>query len=148
MDVSEWLACFVMHNKTGCPFLNDPRQCELVQRGSHWCKSPPVWPWITQGLSGVERSRATDAASSEARGMPAEPSGLLSRVAAGLSRGVGHSARPNAGCVSNAVANSMRSGVAGSTPVKNCVRRSSSGNFAMLAAILRALLRGYYITQN
>ena len=46
----------------------------------------------------------------------AEPLGLQSRVAAGLSRGAGHSAWPNTRYVNNALANSMRSGVAGSTP--------------------------------
>jgi hypothetical protein len=35
------------------------------------------------GAGGVERSRATDAASSEAIGTPAEPLGLLNRVATG-----------------------------------------------------------------
>ena len=45
-------------------------------------RESPAWPRITLG-GGVERSRATDAASSEAIGTPAEPLGLLSRVATG-----------------------------------------------------------------
>ena len=42
----------------------------------------PVWPWITPG-----RAVQTDAASSEAIGTPAEPLGLLSRVATRLLHG-------------------------------------------------------------
>src|SRR5262249_35020449 len=70
--------------------------------------------------AGVERSRATDAASSEGTGTPAGPLGLLSRVATRLKHGAGHSAWPNTSHVINAWANSMRNGVAGSTRLKDC----------------------------
>src|SRR5262249_5077643 len=70
---------------------------------------------------GVARPRATDAASSEELGTPAEPLGLLSRATAGaIARGAGRSEWPNARYVINALANSMRSGVAGPTPVNDC----------------------------
>src|SRR5262249_30016085 len=95
---------------------------------------------------GVERPRATDAASSEAKaGMLAEPLGLLSRVAArGCSLGAGHSAWPNTRYVINALANSTRSGVAGPTRLR-IVRRSSSGSLAILlaSAITRPSGRGH-----
>src|SRR6516225_1725845 len=99
--------------------LSYPLRSEDV-RFEYWCKSPPVWPRITLGAGRVERSRATDAASSEAAHAgravrTSQPSGR-----AGLSRGAGHPAWPNTRYVINAFANSMRSAVAGSTPVKDC----------------------------
>ena len=50
---------------------------------------------------------------------------LLSRVAGAIARGAGHSAWPNAHYVINTLANSMCSGVTGSTRLR-IVRRSSS----------------------
>ena len=93
-------------------------------------ESPIPWPWITLGPDEVERSRATDAASSEAIGTLAEPLGLLSRVATGPLHGGRATQRgPNARYVINALANSMRNGVAGSTPVKDCASQQASATW-------------------
>jgi hypothetical protein len=81
------------------------------------------------GPEGVERSRATDAASSEAICTPGRAVRLLSRVDHGaVARGAGHSAWPNTRYVINALANSMRSAVAGSTPVKDCASQQVLGS--------------------
>ena len=82
--------------------------------------SPPVWPRITLG-GGVERSRATDAASSEANRYAGRAVRLLSRVATGpLHGGAGHSAWPNAHYVINAVGKFNAAAASQDDPVKDC----------------------------
>ena len=89
-------------------------------------RESPAWPRITLG-GGVERSRATDAASSDAIGTLAEPLGLLSRVVHGaIARGAGHSAWPNAHYVIKAVGKFNAQRRHRIDPVR-IVRRSSSG---------------------
>ena len=53
-------------------------------------------------------------------------------------RGAGHSAWPNTRYVINALANSMRRGVAGSTPIKDCASQQAPGSLGIFAAIRRA----------
>ena len=88
---------------------------ERIGASHHPCGPGLRW------AGGVERSRATDAArlwrqTRYGRAVrTSKPSGH-----GAIARGAGHSAWPNARYVINALANSMRSGVAGPTPVKDC----------------------------
>ena len=88
-------------------------------------RESPAWPRITLG-GGVERSRATDAASSEAIGTPAEPLGLLSRVATGPLHGGRATQRGLTGhYVINAVGKFNAQRRHRIDPVKDCASHSS-----------------------